>query len=505
MNSREPYVSDNVFPSGFVAQIQPALLSYIAATGGYLPPDPKKPFVFLELGCGTGVSLNVLAAANPGCRFIGIDFNPAHISIAREDAAESCLRNVTYLESAFENVTIDELPECDYIAINGTYSWLPPKAVAAVHDMIANKLRPGGLFYVDYLSAWGRAPISPLWLFLREITKGFDGASEDRIAQGMAYLRRMSASGSRYLQQNPMAKRVLNKNLARIDNHDPRVLQHLAHHALAEHQEGKYFAEIQTVMRDAGLQYAGNALTWRNDPAVCLPPDLQALCSGHDDPAVRELVKDFFLSETQRKDVFVKATAPSPESARESLLQNLYLVAMRSAESVIQNWESYPDSQKILMKPGRSVQFLLDGLDRGIFAFRDLAAEADNAGIPFDELIQAVNMLVCRPDVHICREMPEQKQSTDGAELPSPFNRSADGRSSRSGRENLILASPVLGSGIVLGPAQRSAFREQLPHDSPAVGLEAGKPISPEIPTPAMGREFESRLLPRLRLLRILD
>ena len=47
------YVTDAAFPSDYVPSQQPAMLSYVAARAGYPPPDPARPFRYVELGCGS--------------------------------------------------------------------------------------------------------------------------------------------------------------------------------------------------------------------------------------------------------------------------------------------------------------------------------------------------------------------------------------------------------------------------------------------------------------------
>ncbi|MDX1402068.1 MAG: class I SAM-dependent methyltransferase, partial [Kiloniellales bacterium] len=228
----EDYITDTIFPSGYIGYQQPALLSFVAAGNGFLPPDPARPFTYLELGCGSGVTLNPLAAANPGSSFIGVDFNERHWEIARADAKAGSLSNVSYINASFEKMGPNDLPECDYIAIHGAFSWLAPAALSAVFRILRERLKPGGLFYVDYLSAPERLPVEPLWYLLRQVTEGSHASSETRAAEGMEILRRLSGAGAGYLTQNPRAHNILKKHLERVDGKNANALSHLAHHAL---------------------------------------------------------------------------------------------------------------------------------------------------------------------------------------------------------------------------------------------------------------------------------
>jgi tRNA G46 methylase TrmB len=50
----------------------------VALLKGSEPPDTSARM--LELGCGQGLGLCVMAAANPHMRFVGVDFNPEQIA-----------------------------------------------------------------------------------------------------------------------------------------------------------------------------------------------------------------------------------------------------------------------------------------------------------------------------------------------------------------------------------------------------------------------------------------
>lgn len=56
---KDSFVLDTVYESVIIPEQATVRLSYVAATDRYLPPDP----VYLEPGCGNGVTLNLLAAA----------------------------------------------------------------------------------------------------------------------------------------------------------------------------------------------------------------------------------------------------------------------------------------------------------------------------------------------------------------------------------------------------------------------------------------------------------
>ncbi len=58
----------------------------------------------LEIGCGCGANLEVLARHAPSIRLIGVDISPASIEVGRERFAELGMRGVTLLEGRADNL-----------------------------------------------------------------------------------------------------------------------------------------------------------------------------------------------------------------------------------------------------------------------------------------------------------------------------------------------------------------------------------------------------------------
>ncbi len=99
----------------------------------------------LDVGCGSGRALHLLAAAFPKSRFTGYDLSAEGIAAARADAAEHALRNVHFevrdvadlrVEEAFDLVT----------AFDAIHDQARP---AAVLTNVARALRPGGTFLMQ--------------------------------------------------------------------------------------------------------------------------------------------------------------------------------------------------------------------------------------------------------------------------------------------------------------------------------------------------------------------
>jgi SAM-dependent methyltransferase len=87
--------------------MRPNWLDWVALLRGAEPPHDTR--CVLELGCGQGFGLCVLAAANPEHRFVGLDFNPEHIAHARGLVRRTGLTNIEFHEGDF--LALAQAPE----------------------------------------------------------------------------------------------------------------------------------------------------------------------------------------------------------------------------------------------------------------------------------------------------------------------------------------------------------------------------------------------------------
>lgn len=99
----------------------------------------------LDVGCGTGHCLNIMAAAFPASTFVGFDFSEDAIALARAEATAMGLSNVR-----FEIADVGKLPHDSFdvvFAFDAIHDQTEPQGVL---NEIQAALRPGGeLFMVD--------------------------------------------------------------------------------------------------------------------------------------------------------------------------------------------------------------------------------------------------------------------------------------------------------------------------------------------------------------------
>ena len=158
---------------GFYREMAPDWLDFCAWIGGFEPPSRAgRPFRYLELGCGQGFGLCLLAAANSGAEFLGVDFQPEHIEHATGLAEAAGLTNVRFVRADF----LDLAPEWpadfgtfDYVTMHGIISYLSPPLISAIIECLSHAVAPGGLVYVSYNAQPGCLSTVPLQHIARRI------------------------------------------------------------------------------------------------------------------------------------------------------------------------------------------------------------------------------------------------------------------------------------------------------------------------------------------------
>lgn len=85
------YVTDLEYTYGFYKELAPNLQTLALSWSRTGAPSLSGKLTYCELGCGHGMSANILAAANPDIEFHATDFNPGQVAFARGLAASAQL------------------------------------------------------------------------------------------------------------------------------------------------------------------------------------------------------------------------------------------------------------------------------------------------------------------------------------------------------------------------------------------------------------------------------
>ena len=109
----------------------------------------KQGIDVLDVGCGQGHAINVMASAFPNSRFTGYDFSYEGVAAGQEEARQRGLSNARFV--AKDVATIDEPRSYDLItAFDAIHDQAAP---AKVLDGVSKALRAGGVFLMVDIAA----------------------------------------------------------------------------------------------------------------------------------------------------------------------------------------------------------------------------------------------------------------------------------------------------------------------------------------------------------------
>jgi SAM-dependent methyltransferase len=188
------YATDIPYLRDFKPPLAPARLDHVALVAGVEPPARKAGFAWCDLGCGQGVTANILAATHPGGTFHAIDAMPVHIDHARRLAGEAGIPNVAFHRVDFAAAVDLDLPLFDYIVAHGVYSWVDIANQRALRRFFDRRLKPGGLVYVSYNAMPGWARDLPFQRLARELARASSGDSAARVDTALEIIRALVAA-----------------------------------------------------------------------------------------------------------------------------------------------------------------------------------------------------------------------------------------------------------------------------------------------------------------------
>ncbi len=453
------YNADIAYTHGAYRELSPGYLSFVCLLNGVRPPRVDRPFRYCELGCGQGMTLNILAATHPHARFCGVDFNPLHIAGARRLAEEAELANVSYHERSFQDFAAEIAraeatdDQFDFIVLHGVYSWVSPENRRFIVDILARGLKPGGLVYISYNSLPGWAPIMPLQKLIMAHAAGNPARSDRQFDAALAFLNRLSGAGAQYFVTNALT----GQHLGALAGHDRR---YLAHEYLNAHWEPLGHAQVAADLEPAKLNFACSSNILLNIDDLLFSPEIRAMLGEIDDPRLGQTVRDYALNQMFRRDVFVRGLdrLDRQEMVEEMRRQRCTLMVPRG--------EAGPSVQVPLGELRHAEDLalpILDALASGAPSLGEIETMPALVRHDFGTITRFVALTVAAGHAHPVVPAPEA-----GGGSSARLNR-AIGQRVLAGAELGFLAAPVLGVGAPADHLNRITL----------TGLLNGQPIDP--------------------------
>jgi SAM-dependent methyltransferase len=443
------YRTDQEYTFGIYPFLNPDGLQLICALRGIAPPKPilsggakdERGLVYCELGCGQGVTLNLMAARDPGGQYYGIDYNPTQIANARNFAQTARLTNVTFLEESFADLADTSLPECDIIVLHGIWTWIDDALQDKIIAFMRRKLKPGGLCFVSYNSAVGRndGPMRQLLLVTERMATGTGMA---RVSEAIALAREAATNGAKYFQDHPVAK-------SRLDSLSDYAPSYVIHEFLNQVWKPRYFHEVVASMAEAKLSYVGSSdPTWnRND--LILPAEATTLVQRATTIEDVEFIKDMWTGNMFRKDIYVKGSKRLNTAEQEALLAPLRFALVKRPDAL-----SYtiPIPVGVGTLDAKMFETIFEKLKKGPVTGAELSVigSANNStGCNIAELLLVSGFAVLCVDAKAVDRIAKSMAGFDDA-VTDMINR---------GNEMFVMTLPALGTAIMATPIDYFIWR----------------------------------------------
>ena len=293
------YLAEGNYPSNFTREFAPAWVDAMLRARGVAPPRaPREPFALLDLGCGDGIGLVILAAAYPEGRFVGIDALPGHVAHGQSAAARLGIGNVSFRCALFSDVEDPAVPEYDYVTAQGVIAWVSAANREQVYRIAASHLRPNGVAVLGYnaMPWWKDVLVFQRMVLALSETKA--GGAVARFDAAVAQLQAMRAAGA-----SPFAEAFWNW----FDS-GRKTLPHsyFPHEYLNTHWAPQWSDQIAGAMAARGFALAGPGGVSRLREDFAFRAAQRRALGEIADPTARELAADIFSNDSFRIDIFAR-------------------------------------------------------------------------------------------------------------------------------------------------------------------------------------------------------
>ncbi|MCP9926357.1 class I SAM-dependent methyltransferase [Cyanobium sp. CH-040] len=309
------YFTQDVYTAGFFRETAPSWLDFAALMQGAAPPRQREgePFRYLDLGCGMGFHIALMAALYPEGEFIGVDFHPQHIAHGRGLAQRLGLANLQLHEADLLELQRDPAARREllgsepfaYVVSHGVATWVVELVQQALLAVASASLGPDGLFYCSYNTHPGWLSRSALHQLIRLQRQRCDPADPQApirwaIATQRALLGDPNAPNTPFGRSFPGMAGLL----AQHEREDPRyVSQEYAN----DGWQPLYVAEMHERCAAHKLSPLTTATLTELFPGL-LPAELRQLLEGEPNPTVRATLIDIAVNQSFRRDVFCRGS-----------------------------------------------------------------------------------------------------------------------------------------------------------------------------------------------------
>jgi SAM-dependent methyltransferase len=447
------YNIEQGYTYGVYRELAPDWMDLCAMLAGYVGPSEAAQggLRYLELGCGQGFGLCLIASAYPSIEFVGVDFSPEHIAHARGLALAAGLDNVSFVEADFLDLARAwpaELGRFDYAVLHGIYSWVPAELRHAIVVCLAHSLVSGGLAYLSYNSMPGWAVMQPFQHIAARLHAKSAAPGAQVLGNAVSLFQRLKAGNAALFDALP--------GLAgRVDGLKDLSPNYLVQEYLHSNWSPMWFSEVADEMRGAKLDFVASATLPENLLPAMLPEPVRAVVGEVADPLAQQDVIDCAINQSFRRDLMARGRRKRFAAAPGAAELLVHALARPPGETVAikTSFGEFTLRQQIFGP-------VFDALEQGPKRIAELLTVAGEQS----NVLQALILLAHGGHVAILKDEPRDFG-------PSQRFNIACGAAVLSGAPYSYLAAPAIGSALtardvdlmLLGLMAQDGDRESLP------------------------------------------
>lgn len=290
------YYTDDGYTYGYYPETMPFRLWLASLIHGHGLPITN--FRYLDLGCGQGFNLVIAAINHPESQFVGVDFMPRHVAHGRSLVARLGLTNLQFYECDFSEVAQQPWANdgFDMVVSHGIFSWISPRAQAALARAAMSTVKTGGVFYASYNTLPGWLSMLPYQRLVSELKPRI--GADQAIATAKDLVESISLVQGSFLAALPNA-------LASVRGTQAHDAAYLKQEYANDHWTPFWSADFHRMMLEYKMGFLGTAHISESFDQY-MPSAIRELLSTRSSLIASEQLKDLVFNQAFRRDIFVR-------------------------------------------------------------------------------------------------------------------------------------------------------------------------------------------------------
>ncbi|PAF42950.1 class I SAM-dependent methyltransferase [Helicobacter sp. 11S03491-1] len=442
------YIVDVNYNYGYFKEVSPLTFKLICLLQGIKPPKIEQA---CELGYGNGISVNIHASAS-NIEWYGTDFHVSHANFARDLARSSGNGAKLYADSFKEFLNRKDLPDFDFIAFHGVYSWIDDENRKILLEFIDKKLRPGGGVYASYNVYPGFCNMIPFRNLLKNFSDFMLPQSKhiiQKVGLGFEFFDKLVEAGAGFIQEN----QALKNQVDRMKNMDKA---YLVHEFMNENWKIMDFMNISQDFSNARLQFVSQASFFSLLENVIYKPEQKELLNSLEHPFFKEYIRDFIHNTRFRKDYWIKGVQRLGIAQQQEMLQEIKVILNIPKEDV-----------KFSINLGFGTIELAEDVYGVLLDIlsdhkpKSMAQIQEESKGKFEHLAQVIEAIIILNALDVVSEVQKEEIVSKALEKTHQLNVQIL-ENAKSGNQISVLASALTGEGVEIGRFEQLFLQSRL-------------------------------------------